>query len=396
MRKLLFVKKLQVRFVSAQIETILQKLTNNHVILYDIMPRDALTVDIWIDAHDLKRLESVMQLSATQYSVIAKRGLQWYGNAIPQRPVLVLGLLLFVIIALWLPGKILFVQVGGNCQIPGKLILSYAGDCGIGFGADSRVIRSEKVKNELLSKIPQLQWVGINTSGCIAKISVQEGNQQQKGIDETCRVSAIIASADGVIDRISVLKGTAACAVGQSVRTGDVLISGYTDCGLKIQAEMAQGEVFAFTNRNVTAVALKPVLQKGEIIDKSLSLGIRIGKKLIKLWNDSGISDATCDKMYLEDYWTLPGGFQLPVAIVKEITIYRSPVTLDSYEYPAWLEEFAEAYLCDQMIAGKLLSKETAYRLDEMCWTLNGKYACHEMIGKVKYEETLLENAKDN
>ena len=60
------------------------------------------------------------------------------------------------------------------------------------------------------------------------------------------------------------------------------------------------------------------------------------------------------------------------------------------------MEEFAEDYLRDQMIAGKLLSKDIAYRMDEICWTMSGKYACHEMIGKVKCEETLLENAKDN
>lgn len=397
MRKQLFIKKkLQVRFMSAQIETVLQKLSKHDVVMYDIMPHDELTIDVWIDASDLNRLELVMQHSATQYNIIAKQGMQWYAKSILQRPILVLGLLLFLIMALWIPGKILFVQVEGNHQIPDRLILACAGDCGIGFGADSRAVRSEKVKNELLSRIPQLQWIGINTSGCVARISVQEGNLQAEDDRETGGVSAIVASADGVIDRISVLKGTAVCTEGQSVKKGDILISGYTDCGLKIQAEMAKGEVFAFTNRKVSAVALKPALQKGKIIDKSISLGIRIGKKLIKLWNDSGISDATCDKMYLEDYWTLPGGFRLPVAIVKEITIYRSPVAMDSYEHPVWLDEFAEAYLYDKMIAGRLLSKETAYQMDEISWTITGKYACHEMIGKVRCEETLLENAKDN
>ena len=397
MSKLLFMKKkLQVRFVSAQIESVLQKLSDSHIVLYDISQYDALTMDVWIDAHDRYRLESVMQLSTTQYSVIAKRGIQWYTEIIFRRPVLILGALLFFVMTLWLPGKILFVQVEGNRQLPDKLILACADDCGIGFGADRRAVRSEKTKNELLAQIPQLQWVGVNTSGCVARISVQEGNLKAEGDHESGRVSAIIASTDGVIDYISALKGTAMCTAGQSVKAGDVLISGYTDCGLKTRAEMAKGEVFAFTNRKLTAVALNPILQKGEIIDKSVSLSIRIGKKLIKLWNDSGISDATCDKMYLEDYWTLPGDFRLPVVIVKEITIYRSPVTWDCSEHPAWLEEFAEDYLRDQMIAGKLLSKDIAYRMDEICWTMSGKYACHEMIGKVKCEETLLENAKDN
>ena len=36
------------------------------------------------------------------------------------------------------------------------------------------MIRSEKVKNSLLQRIPQLQWAGINTDGCVAVISVRE------------------------------------------------------------------------------------------------------------------------------------------------------------------------------------------------------------------------------
>ena len=38
-----------------------------------------------------------------------------------------------------------------------------------------------------------------------------------------------------------------------------------------------------------------------------------IGKKVINLCNHSGIIDESCVRMYLEDYWSFPGGFQLPV-----------------------------------------------------------------------------------
>ena len=395
-RKQISGKMLEVRLVSAQVESIIQKLLKSNVTLYDVMYVDLLTVNFWVTVYDYRKLKSVMRSNSTQYTIVDKQGISWHLQMLRYHPILVLGVIFLIVLNIWLSESILFVRVQGNTDIPERYILECAKDCGIGFGVDRSMVRSEKVKNELLFRIPQLQWVGVNTYGCVAEISVKEGSVYEKVSDIKNAVSAIVACNDGVIESVNVLHGTALCTVGQSVKCDDVLISGYADCGLKVRAEVAKGEVFAFTNREFTAIALNPILQKGEMIGKGVSLSVRIGKKLIKLWNDSGISDATCDKMYLEDYWTLPGGFRLPVAIIKEIETYRSQVMRDSYKCPLWLEEFAEDYLRDQMIAGKVLNRETVCWMDEMCWSLTGKYACHEMIGKVKYEETLLENAEDN
>lgn len=391
-------KKLRISFVSAQANHVLNKLIAADIPIYDVVYHDALTVSLWTAAHDMEKLNAVMQRCGCDYRVNAKKGALWYPTSLIKRTVLFSGLILFVLVALWLPSRILFITVEGNQTIPDKYILECAKDCAITFGSSRRTVRSEQSKNMLLSKIPQLQWVGINTSGCVANILVREGTTRHE-IPTEASVSSIVASRDGVIQSIDVLHGTKTCSVGQTVKQGDLLISGYTDCGLKVNAEAAEGEVFAYTTRDLQVIAPYPVACKTDILGKSVHYRLRIGKKEINLYNGSGISGSSCDKMYTEEYWSLPGGFQLPVSLIRETCVYyadSSTVESNTGQIQSWVAEFADEYLSRQMVAGCILSQHVTWQSQDTYSTLTGNYACLEMIGKVKIEETLRKNAEDN
>ena len=112
-----------------------------------------------------------------------------------------------------------------------------------------------------------------------------------------------------------------------------------------------------------------------------------IGKKRINFYKGSGISDASCDKMYSESYVTLPGGFKLPIIIVTETVTYyeNDEVTLSK---PS-LSQFASRYLTQQMVAGTVDYRWEIDASDDQLYTLEGKYACTEMIGQVRSEEII-------
>ena len=206
---------------------------------------------------------------------------------------------------MWLPSRVLFVQIEGNTHVESRRILESAARCGIAFGASRREIRSEKIKNALIECIPELSWVGVNTYGCTAVISVRE-RVKESDTENIHGVSSIVASCDGVIRQITVLQGNRVCSVGQAVTKGQVLISGYTDCGISIQATAAKGEVFAETSRSVTAIFPRVCMQRGEKQCIEQKYAVIIGKKRINFSNSSGILGTSCVKMYTEKYLTLP------------------------------------------------------------------------------------------
>ena len=123
---------------------------------------------------------------------------------------------------------------------------------------------------------------------------------------------------------------------------------------------------------------------------------ITIGKKQINFYKDSGISDVTCDKMYVENELTVPGGFVLPVLLVTEVWTYYDSVdaAIEEDELALQLSAFAEDYLDQQMIAGKILSSNETLSSEEGFFSLKGQYACREMICRVQKEGVITTNGK--
>ena len=320
-----------------------------------------------------------------------RSGMIYALRGLVKRPVLALGMLAILFLSFWVPGRVFFVFVSGNDIVPTNLILEKAGHCGIEFGASVRQIRNEKVKNALLGEIPQLQWVGVNTQGCVAWISVRERSESQKE-PISQGVSSIVASRDGVIGEMTVLNGTPVCAPGQAVKAGQVLISGYTDCGLCIRAGRAEGEVFAKTLRDMTVYFPTEYARRGQIHGESKNYSLIIGKKRINFSNNSGISGGECVRIYSEQYLTLPGGFRLPIAIAVERTVaYETQVqTVETPE--EILQPFMTKYIQSQMIGGKILTENHNGTWIEGYYRIDGIYGCYEMIGRVRPEERLDEN----
>ena len=367
---------------------IITQLCNAGLTIFDTVDEDAMTVILRIQRRDLKTLGHLCDRKGCSWKLLRRRGLFWRFRLLLSRPVLLFGILLLLILGNFISGRILFVRVEGNINLPQKQILHMAQQCGIHFGAVRREVRSEKMKNALLETMPQLQWAGVNTYGCVAVISVKE-REVIRQPEKNSGVSSIIATQDGVIMQMTVLRGSAACKVGQAVKAGQVLISGYTDCGISIRAERADGEIFAVTQRQLQTATLRETHKRTDPGSRTEKYSVIFGKFRINLFKGSGISPAGCVKMYEENYVTLPGGFHLPVCIVKEVWISceDAPSLLDAQEAQVLLEGFASRYLQQQMIAGTIRGKEEALTEGEDIWLLTGNYDCLEMIGRSRNEE---------
>lgn len=396
--KFTFVKYVRVEVVAAEPFSLISKIAEQGIEIFKAEQCDLITVQITVRRTKYAVIKHLVEENGGSCRTVGRIGYLWQLGAIRKRPLLVTGLLIFVLTTLSMSERILFVNIVGNEAVPEALILQQAADCGISIGRTRRAVRSEEVKNALLAKNPQLQWVGVNTKGSVATIHVKERSNVNVQKPKQHLVSGIVASRDGVISELVVLKGTTLCRTGQSVKKGDLLVSGYTDCGLKVIAQNAHAEIFAYTLRANAFICPNPTIMKTQCKDIHVCKSLRIGKKVIKLCNHSGISDVTCVKMYTEDFLKLPGGFQLPVSIITEE--YKS---YDSVKNPAvdaadflWLEEFSCDYLKSQMISGEILRQENNMILSEAGCCLDTEFVCEEMIGQVKYEETLKENAEDN
>lgn len=373
---------------SADLPGLMTGLNNRGISLGHVEILDDVTMECWIRREDWDQVTKLCRGRGAQIQITHRRGLYWKLGRMKKRPLLLLGLAVLLFLILFLPSRVLFVKVEGNQRIPANRILEAAEICGIRFGASRRNVRSERVKNALLETMPELQWAGVNTKGCVAVLSVRERTVESAQKDSGF-VSGIIAGLDGVVISCTAARGNLLCIPGQAVRQGELLISGFTDCGLTIRAASAQGEVFALTRRKSQAVTPSQYrVRAGEAVQTE-KISLLLGKKRINLWKDSGISVPGCGRMYTEYYITLPGGFQLPAAVcVEQFLAYEEvPVSATAPQYETALIEYGQLYLCQQMSAGRILEERTEITEEDGKLLLEAFYVCREMIGRIRVEQ---------
>ena len=370
----------RLRLTSADPERSLRKLTQT-LRLEDVQRPSHLVVEFTVSSSDLDTVRAVADRYGDRLEILEKRGFPQAVENWLRYPAICVTVLALIWASFWISGRVLFFRVEGNQTIPDRQILEEASACGLSFGAVRAGVRSEQLKNRLLEAFPELSWAGVNTSGSVAVIMVQE--RQRPPEEESPSPGNIVASADGIITSVTVTTGTPMCAVGEGVRAGQPLISGYTDLGLCTHVEAAEGEIFALTDRTIRAKLPRETLAQAgepEIVKK---YSLLIGKNRINFYSDSGILYTGCGKMTKIRVLTLPGGWTLPAALIEETYAVSETVSTErrTEDAEVMLEAAARRELEQHMIAGQIRGAETAfseedgYRLTMLC-------RCHEMIGR--------------
>ena len=382
---------LYVRACCADPSGLLAALNKNSIPLEQLVFVDDLTIEALLSRINFARFKKIAERHGASVTDVKRMGLYWKSKMLLKRPIFVVGILLLLGLSIYLPSRVLFVQVHGNHQTPTNLVLETANFCGIKFGASRRSVRSEQVKNALLEQLPQLQWVGVNTSGCVAIVEVKEKTLQQSIKEEHNNFESIIASHDGIILESTVTRGNPLVKVGQAVKKGQVLVSGYTDCGIKISATGAAAEIYALTMRDLQVISPAAAKKRGGLIAQKTNSYIQIGKNLIKFKNNSRISDGTCVKIYNKKIIGLPGGFSLPVYLITETCYYYSldTVEMDDPGNAYWMKDYSKRYILQRMTAGSILQESKELDIMNGIFRCTSKYTCREMIAKTQAEEII-------
>ena len=365
---------IRLRLTSADCAGRLRELARE-VQMYDIRFSDDLTAEFTVFHRDRERI-SVRD--GDVLVEIRRGGLPSLWNTVHRWWMVTVFALGIIMLSVLLQGRLLFFRVEGNDRVPERLILERATECGLYFGAPSRDVRSEQVKNHLLWAIPELRWAGVNVDGCSAAITVAE-RQTGEEPEETLP-GDIVAAIDAVVTDVFLGTGSALAAPGQAVRAGDVLISGTTDLGLLVRTEQADGEVYGLTRRAVEVKLPEDSLVRRETGRVIRKFSLRIGKKYVNFSNDCGILYGTCVKMRTVNDLKLPGGFSLPVALVTDTYRLCDTDAIPREMDAGLLLSEARRLAREDMIAGTILREDV--NVEE--GRLRVVFECRELIGRFR------------
>lgn len=364
---------------SADIPRSLRRLSEEGITVNNVTMINEFEAVLYIKKEHIIKSVSVLLKNGDQ--VTKRSSFPSVFQVLKRRIVLIGTLIILLMLTIWIPTRVFFIFVEGNSYVPDQRILEAAKSSGIYFGAKRVDVRSEEIKNRMLESVPQLQWTGINTSGCIAKISVKE-KAQGSTVPLQTDIEEIVALRDGIICSATATEGTLLCKVGQAVTKGQTLVSGYADVGLDIIRTQPKAEIYALTTRTVNLCALCRGAERNVHSSVKKNYSIQIGKNFLKMYNGSGIYPPGCVKMYDRIECILPGGFVLPISLIVETVTYAelTKSVVDTCQEHPWMKDFSGQYISSQMVAGSILTGDARVSCRDGVAYVDGMYVCREMI----------------
>lgn len=225
-----------------------------------------------------------------------------------------LGFLLFVLSSL----VVWRVEVIGNEKLEEEAIVSFLEEVGVGVGAFTPGIDSTKAKTALLLRYPELSFVSLYVRGTTLSIEVRESERRPPIADSETGFANQVAAFDAVIERISVKAGRGVVSVGETVRKGDLLISGLYESATGIRAVYAKGEILGRIGQKIEIKQPYTVQEKILKEEKNIGFSLLFFGKEIKLFNFGGNYGEEYDIIKRKEQIVLFGTVRLPIYRIYE------------------------------------------------------------------------------
>ena len=225
-----------------------------------------------------------------------------------------------LVLALTVSGQIFIwdFRVSGNETVPTETILRALEEYGVTVGSRALDIDQEDLRNHVLLELKEISWLAVNVRGCTAHVQVVERRSPPEIIQER-QPSNVVAARAGLVTKVEALDGRATVLPGTTVTEGELLISGVVDSertGVRLLHGM--GRVWARTWYEL-AVLVPMEAEVWESAGKTeVHYALDVGKHRINFFGGGSQSGRNCDKIIQYQPLTLPGGYRLPLTLVRE------------------------------------------------------------------------------
>lgn len=208
-----------------KIERFINLAVVNNIYLWDIEKIDYTTIKAKINIRDFFKLRSIVRKTDSNIQIIEKCGMPFKIKTVKRRKWFFFGLGALLIFIYILSSYIWMIEIHGLEKIDEQTVLENLSYAGLRVGIKKSKVEKRDIENRMLIRMPELTWMGIEIKGTKAFVTVVEKKPEPQLInrDEPCD---IVASKNGVIEKILVLNGDGVVKDGDTVKKGQLLVSG--------------------------------------------------------------------------------------------------------------------------------------------------------------------------
>jgi similar to stage IV sporulation protein len=206
-------------------------------------------IRFYITVKDFKKLPEILKKSGIRVHILKKKGFPFFINRYKKRLGVFVGIVLFISCLQFMSSFIWNIDVIGNRNVEKSEIISICEDLGIKVGVKSGSIDTKNKVQELLLKTDKLSWASFNIEGCKLTVNVSEITPKN---ENNAIATNLKASEDGIIKKIDVTSGNCVVSVGDTVKKGDILVSGIIENASGTKFVHSMGSVLAETKQVIT------------------------------------------------------------------------------------------------------------------------------------------------
>ncbi len=223
-------------------------LCSNHEILIWELRQQGDVYYFKISVEGFRCLKPLLKKSGTHIRIMGKSGIPFFFFRYRKRKILFAGIVVCMALLFALSRFIWKININGNDSVTDDSMLQFLEEKNSSYGTHISDIDCTKLEEEIRSCFDSIIWTSVKREGTTLTVDIQENlvvaddradaklpkefqDQQQSGYD-------LLALHDGTIESIYVRKGTPCVNQGDSVKKGDILVSGalpiYDDSGTVI------------------------------------------------------------------------------------------------------------------------------------------------------------------
>ena len=217
--------ELEVTATGLSPEKLLNISAQNHIRLSGVRRLSYTQLRFSIGPSDYNRLKKLLPEGRYKLNISSSRGLSLMLYAFRARYCLIAGIIISIALAFFASSRVWFVKVRGCQRVSEESVLNILESCGLKWGASVSGEELDEMEKRLMQELPDISWAGISRRGVNIYAYIKENSELPESTPVN-KPADVIAAKDGVVEKVTVLQGRAVVTQGQTVRAGDVLISG--------------------------------------------------------------------------------------------------------------------------------------------------------------------------
>ena len=305
-------------------ERVVNACAQRGIVLRETERLNPCTLRASVRENELTRLLRLSEDCQAEVRLLYRRGGSRSLRFLLRRPGLAAAALLLTAGLIWSNLHIWQIDVQGNSALSRGEILRALEDCGVREGSYWPGLYVDRIRSEMLLKLPELGWMTVNVSGSRALVWVVERVEKPEIYAEQ-EAADIVARRTGIVTDTLVKNGHSLVKPGSAVLEGEVLVTGAMDSlSHPTRYVRASAEIRADTWYAWTALEPASCEQKTEIKRLRRRFALRVGKKRINLFSGSRKELDGYDKIVHEYNMGAEGLFSLPLSLtVEEYRLYE-------------------------------------------------------------------------